>query len=115
MRKISMLLVATTLVCCAPALLSAQMCTPGQCMVEPGVRNNLGMMSAMVGDMHQMLQSGKLNPAQQKHMLKMMEHMSGIMKDMGSPEGPQKEVQLQQQLQQLQKELQDLKTQISKK
>ncbi len=114
MRKISMLLVAATLVVFAPALLSAQLCTPGQCMVQPGLRNNLGMMSAMMGDMHQMLQSGKLNPAQQKGMLEMMNQMSGIMQDMGSPEGLQKQAQIQEQLQQLQKGLQDLKAQLSK-
>ena len=115
MRKISMLVVAAVLVCCAPALLSAQLCSPGECMVKPGVRNNMGMMSAMMGDMNQMLHSGKLTPAQQKQMLKMMDQMSGIMKDMGSTEGPPKEAQLQEQLQQLQKNVEDLKTQISKK
>jgi hypothetical protein len=115
MRKILMLVVAAGLVCCAPAFLAAQLCTPGQCMVKPGIRNSMGTMSAMMGDMHQMLQSGKLNPAQQKHMLEMMNQMSGIMKDMGSPGAPQKEAELQQQLQQLQQKLEDLKTQISKK
>jgi hypothetical protein len=115
MRKILMLVVASGLVCLAPAFLSAQLCSPGECMVRPNVRNDMGTMSAMMGDMHQMLQSGKLNPEQQKHMLKMMDQMSGIMKDMGSPEGLQKEAMLQQQLQQLKKDLQDLKTQISKK
>jgi hypothetical protein len=114
MRKISMLLIAAALVCVTPAFLSAQLCSPGQCMVQPDLRNNMGTMSAMMGDMHQMLQSGKLTPAQQKHMLEMMNQMSGIMQDMGSPEGPQKQAQLQQQLQQLQKGLQDLKAQLSK-
>jgi hypothetical protein len=114
MRKISILLVAAALVCFAPAFVSAQLCSPGECMVNPGVRNNMGTMSTMMADMHQMLKSGKLNSTQQTHMLKMMDQMSGIMKDMGSPEGPQKEAMLQQQLQQLQKELHDLKTQVSK-
>jgi hypothetical protein len=115
MRKISMLVVAAGLVCCVPAFVAAQLCGPGQCMVKPGLRNNMGALSAMMGDMHQMLQSGKLNPEQQKHMLEMMNQMSGVMKDMGSPEAPQKEAMLQEQLQQLQQKLEDLKTQISKK
>jgi hypothetical protein len=115
MRKILMLVAAASLVCCAPAFLSAQLCGPGECMVKPDVRKNMGTMSAMMGDMHQMLQSGKLTPEQQNHMLEMMDQMSGIMKDMGSPEGAQKEAMLDQQLQQLQQKLQDLKTQISKK
>jgi hypothetical protein len=114
MRRVSMLLTAMALVFLPPALLSAQMCTPGQCMVEPGLRNNMGAMSAMMGDMHQMLQSGKLTPAQQQHILEMMNQMSGIMKDMGSPEGLQKQDQIQQQLQQMQKGLQDMKAQLSK-
>jgi hypothetical protein len=114
MKKILMLLTAMALVFLPPALLSAQMCTPGQCMVEPGLRNNMGAMSAMMGDMHQMLQSGKLTPAQQQYILEMMNQMSGIMKDMGSPEGLQKQDQIQQQLQQMQKGLQDMKAQLSK-
>jgi hypothetical protein len=114
MRRVSMLLTAMALVFLPPALLSAQMCSPGQCMVEPGLRNNMGMISAMMGDMHLMLQSGKLTPAQQKHMLAMMNQMSGIMKDMGSPQEPQKEAQIQQQLQQLHKGLEEMKAQLSK-
>jgi hypothetical protein len=115
MKKISLLLIAAALVGFAPALLSAQVCGPGQCMVEPGLRNNMSKMSAMMGDIDQMLKSGKLNPAQQKHMLEMMSRMSGIMQDMGSPGGPQNEAQVQEQLQQLQDKLQDLKAQISSK
>jgi hypothetical protein len=115
MRKISMLLVAAGLVCFAPALASAQLCSPGECMVKPAVRNNMGTMSAMMADIHQMLQSGKLNQAQQKHLLEMMNQMSGVMQGMSNPGGPEKEAQLQQELQQLQKKLQDLKVQISKK
>jgi soluble cytochrome b562 len=114
MKRIFMLLAAAFLVFLPPALLSAQMCTPGQCMVEPGFRKNMGTISAMMGDMHQMLQSGKLTPAQQKHILEMMNQMSGIMKNMGSLEAPQKEAQIQQQLQQMQKGLQDMKAQLSK-
>jgi hypothetical protein len=114
MRNITILLVVAVLVMLPPALLSAQVCSPGECMVEPGFRNNMGTMSAMMGDMHQMLQSGKMTPAQQKHMLAMMNQMSGIMKDMGSPEVLQKQAQVQQQLQQLQKGLQEMKAQLSK-
>ena len=115
MRKVVMFLAAAVLICSAPALLSAQMCIPGQqCMVEPGLRNCMGMMSAMMGDMHQMLHSGRLTPVQQKHMLVLMDQMSGIMKDMGSPEEPQKETQIKQQLQQLQKELGEMKAQLGK-
>ena len=109
-----MLLAAAVLVFSTPALLSAQMCSPGQCMVKPGLRNNVGLMSAMMGDMHQMVRSGKLTPAQQQRMLGMMNQMSGMMKDMCSPEEPQKEAQIQQQLQQMQKGLQDMKAQLSK-
>jgi hypothetical protein len=109
-----MLLVAVVLVSCTPAFLAAQMCGPGQCMVEPGLRNNMGIMSAMVGDMNQMLQSGKLTPAQQKHMLEMMNQMSGIMRNMCGPQGPQNQAQLQAQLQQMQKGLEEMKAQIKK-
>ncbi len=115
MRKISICVAAAVLVCCAPAFLCAQLCSPGQCMVKPDLRNNMGTLSAMMSDIHQMLQSGKLNPEQQKHMLEMMDQMSGIMKDMGSPEASQKEARLEQQLQQLQQKLEDLKTQVNKK
>jgi hypothetical protein len=114
MRKITMLLVAVAFVYFTPTFLAAQMCGPGQCMIEPGMRNNMGMMSAMVGDMHQMLQSGKLSPAQQKHMLAMMKQMSGIMQNMCSLQGPQMQAQLQQQLLQLQKGLEDMKAQMKK-
>jgi hypothetical protein len=44
----------------------------------------------------------------------MMNQMSGIMKDMGSPQEPQKEAQIQQQLQQLHKGLEEMKAQLSK-
>ena len=115
MRRISMLLLAAGLVCFAPAFLSAQLCSPGQCMVEPGVRKNMGTMSTMMADMDQMQKSGKLNPAQQKRMLEMMNQMSGIMEHLCCPGEPQQKAQLQQQLQQLQQKLQDLKAQISQK
>ena len=115
MKKISLLLIAAALVGFAPAFGSAQVCSPGQCMVEPGLRNNMGKMSAMLGDIDQMMKSGKLDPAQQKHMLEMMSRMSGIMQDMGKPGGPQQEAQVQEQLQQLQEKLQDLKAKINSK
>jgi hypothetical protein len=114
MRRVSILVAIVALVFFTPALLTAQMCTPGQCMIDPGLRNDMGVMSRMMGDMHQMLQSGKLTPAQQQHMLGMMNQMSGIMRDMGSPEGPQKQAQLQEQLQQLQKGLEAMKAQMGK-
>jgi hypothetical protein len=115
MKKLAMLLAAAALVSFTPVFLAAQMCGPGQCMVEPGMRNNMGLMSGMMGDMNQMLQSGKMTPAQQKHLLEMMNQMSGIMNDMGSTQAPQMQAQLQQRLQQLQKTLQELKARVPQK
>lgn len=114
MRKMAMLLAAAAVVAFTPAFSGAQMCGPGQCMVEPGMRNNMGLMSGMMGDMNQMLQSGKMTPAQQKHLLEMMNQMSGIMRNMCGPQGPQNQAQLQAQLQQMQKGLEEMKAQIKK-
>ena len=35
---------------------------PGQHMMGPGMRNNMGTMSGMLAEMHQMMQSGQLTP-----------------------------------------------------
>ncbi len=114
MRKRTMLLVAMAFIYFTPTFLAAQMCGPGQCMIEPGMRNNMGIMSAMMGDMQQMVQSGKLTPVQQQHMLEMMNQMSGIMRNMCGYQGSQNQAQLQQQLQQLQMGLEEMKAQIKK-
>jgi len=86
----------------------------GQHMMGPGMRDNLGTMSGMMGDMHQMLHSGQLTPEQQRQMLEMMNQMGGIMQQMGGPQGTQMEAQHRQQLQQLQKQLRDMKRGIQR-
>ncbi len=114
MKLVTIFFTSVALFFFTPAFIAAQMCSPGQCMMEPDLRSNMGMISGMMEDMHQLLQSGKLTPAQQKHMLEMMDKMGDIMRDMAGPEGLQKQAQLKQLLLQLQKELQEIKTQMSK-
>lgn len=116
MRRVSVLLVSVALVLFIPAFLAAQMHGgSGQHMMGPGMMNNLGMMSGMMGDMHQMLQSGQMTPEQQQQMLGMMNQMGGMMQQMCGPQGAQMQGQHQQQLQQMQKRLQEMKGQMKKK
>ena len=115
MGRIPRLLVTVILVLFTPAFLAAQMHGgAGHYMMHPGMRDNMGMMSEMMSDMHGMLQSGQMTPEQQQQMLEMMSQMGGIMQDMEGSQGTQMEAQYQQQLNEIHKRLQDLKGRMNR-
>jgi len=138
MKKFTLLMLILVFVLAIPALAAAQMhggsgqhmgtgqhmgsgqyggqhMGTGQHMMGPGMRNNFGMMSNMMGDMHQMLQSGRLTPEQEQQMLGWMDQMGGMMQQWRGPQGAQLEAQHRQQLQQMQQNLQQMKNQVQKR
>jgi hypothetical protein len=128
MKKFALLMLILVFVLAIPGLTAAQMhggsgqhmgtgqyMGSGQHMMGPGMRNNFGTMSHMMGDMHQMLQSGRLTPEQEQQMLEWMDQMGGMMQQWRGPQGAQLEAQHRQQLQQMQQNLQRMKNQIQKR
>jgi len=113
MKKVSMLLVIVALVFCIPAFSAAQMQGgSGQHMMKGSTMgNNMGMMSQMMADMHEMMESGKMTPAQHKQMMQMMHQMGSLMQQMGGPQGAKMQAQHQEQLQKMQKQVQEMKGQ----
>ncbi|MEJ2673141.1 MAG: hypothetical protein P8168_13270 [Deltaproteobacteria bacterium] len=84
----------------------------GQYMMGPGMQHNLGMMSGMMREMHQMMGYGNWTPAQQREMLQMMNQMGTLMQQMGGPQNPQMQMQHRQQLERMQRRLNNLKSQM---
>ncbi|MEJ2069953.1 MAG: hypothetical protein P8X65_06345 [Syntrophobacterales bacterium] len=128
MKKVGMFLLTAVLVLAIPALVAAQMhggqgqrgqgqhmMGQYQYMMGPGMTNNFGMMSGIMGEMHQMMQSGQLTPGQQQQMLKWMNQMGGMMQQWGGPQGAQLQAQHQQQLRQMQQQLQQMRGQMQRK
>jgi hypothetical protein len=116
MKRVAMFLLTVVLVLALPALGVAQMHGgQGQHMMGPGMTNNFGMMSGIMGEMHQMMQSGQLTPEQQQQMLKWMNQMGGMMQQWGGPQGAQLQAQHQQQLRQMQQQLQQMRGQMQRK
>lgn len=135
MKKLGMLLLSLALISALAGFAAAQMhgrsgqhmgtgqhhmapgqhhMAPGHHMMGPGMRTNFGMMSGMMDDMHQMMQSGRLNPEQEQQMLEWMDQMGGMMQQWHGPQGAQLEAQHRQQLQQMQQNLQHMKNQVQK-
>ena len=113
MKRLAVFLVTVSLVFLTPAFLAAQMHGgSGQHMMGSGTTENMGMMNGMMGEMHQMMQSGRMTPAQQKQMQEMMGQPGGVMQQMGGPQGATMQTQHHQQLMQMQKQLQEMKSQM---
>ncbi len=114
MKKGCIFIIIVTLALAVPGLLAAQMHRGSgqQQMMGPGMMHNMDMMSGIMSDMHQMMQSGQMTPEQQQQMLQMMNQMGGMMQQMGGPQGTQMQGQHQQQLREMQQRLNEMKKQM---
>jgi hypothetical protein len=86
----------------------------GPGMMGPGMRNNVGVMTDIMRDMHQILGYQNLTPAQQQQMLQMMQQMGDLMQQMQGPASPQMEQQQGLELQELQHRLQRMNGQMQR-
>ena len=77
----------------------------GHGMMSQGLMDNMGMMTHMMGQMHEMVAQGKMTPEQHQQMLDMMGQMGQMLQQMRSPQSPQGEQQQKQQLQEMQQRL----------
>jgi hypothetical protein len=84
---------------------------PGQQpLLGQGKANNMGTMSQMMNDMHQMMMQGQMPDEHQKQMMEMMNQMGQMMQQMSGPHNPQMEQQHGRQLSEMQKRLHGMKS-----
>jgi hypothetical protein len=81
----------------------------GQHMMNQGMMDNMGMMSNLMGQMHQMMRQGNLNPQQQREMLDMMNRLGGMMQEMSRPETEATQARQHHRLEQMQRRLERMK------
>lgn len=91
---------------------SAKSARPGQEVISPGLKHNIGDIAAMMLTIHKMLHLGPLTPKQDTAVSDMMIRLGVMMKEMSRPHGPELDRQHERELQEMRRRVEIIKKQL---